>query len=61
MVEKFRWLAGFVMEEQAAEAVLKMLFDFSTLTNVRELTGQIQEAGVKKSNTKDTKYTKVNG
>jgi 2-methylcitrate dehydratase PrpD len=42
MVEKFRWLAGFVMEEQATEEVLKTLFDFPALSNVRELTGQIQ-------------------
>lgn len=38
MVEKFRWLAGFVLEEQTAERVLKTLFNFSTLSNVRELT-----------------------
>jgi 2-methylcitrate dehydratase PrpD len=43
MTEKFNWLAGFVLEPELLEAVLKLLWYFDELADVRSLTERLAE------------------
>jgi 2-methylcitrate dehydratase len=40
MADKFRWLAGHVLDGQSVDEMLGMLFNFDALLNVRDLTGR---------------------
>ncbi len=40
--QKFRWLTGFVLEEDRIDPLLKMLWRFDAVQNVRELTSLLR-------------------
>jgi len=42
MSDKFRWLAGFVLPDAKIEAILALLWDFDQLSDLGELTRQLQ-------------------
>ncbi len=42
--QKFRWLTGFVLEEDQIDPLLKMLWHFDTVQNVRELSSLLRRS-----------------
>ncbi len=40
---KFRWLTGFVLEQDRIDRLLEMLWHFDEVSDVRELTGLLRK------------------